>query len=108
VPEAGELKLRQPASALPFAEVRMHSEDNNTLFAAWSEAERQAREAERQLYELILTQGGRPAVPADVERVRSLRELASERMNEMLAGIRAEALAVSAVRAEPGTGVRLS
>ena len=39
----------------------MHSEDNNTLFAAWSEAERQAREAERQLYALILTQGGRPA-----------------------------------------------
>ena len=86
----------------------MHSEDNNTLFAAWSEAERQAREAERQLYELILTQGGRPAGPADVERVRGLRELAAERMDGMLAGIRAEALTLSTERDEPGIGVRLS
>ena len=86
----------------------MHSEDNNSLFAAWSEAERQAREAERQLYELILTQEGRPAGRQDVERVRSLRERASDLMTEMLAGIRAEAQLHNAPRPESPPGVRAS
>jgi hypothetical protein len=69
----------------------MHSTDNNILFAAWSEAERQARDAERQLYELILTQEGRPPSREEVERVRALRDRASELMAEMLQGLRGEA-----------------
>ena len=86
----------------------MHSEDNNSLFAAWSEAERQAREAERQLYELILTQEGRPAGREDVERVRDLREHASDLMVEMLAGMRAEAQLHNAPATEPAQRVRAS
>lgn len=70
----------------------MHSsEDNNTLFTAWSEAERLAREAERQLYEAILAQGGQPASRTEIEHVRALRERAGELMAELLEGLRDEA-----------------
>lgn len=46
----------------------MDSEGNHSLFAAWSPVGRQAREAERQFHELILTQGGRPAGGNAAER----------------------------------------
>jgi hypothetical protein len=69
---------------------------NNALFSAWSEADRQAREAERELYELILAQDGRPAAREDVERVRALRDKASELLAELLEGIRLEAQALRA------------
>lgn len=78
----------------------MHQDTNNSLFIAWSEAERRAREAERQLYETILNEEGRPPARAQVERVRALRDEASALMADMLAGIRAEALALRPPRAE--------
>lgn len=82
----------------------MHSSDNNSLFAAWSEAERQAREAERRLYEIILSSEGRPPCREDAERARALRERASELMNGMLEGLRGEALQLRTTRDSTSSG----
>jgi hypothetical protein len=83
----------------------MHPADNtnNSLFAAWSEAERQAREAERKLYERVVAQAGLPASREDVEHVRALRERSSELLGELLAGLRDESSQLRSARGEaPG------
>lgn len=82
----------------------MHSTDNNSLFSAWSEAERRARDAERRLYELILTQGGQPPSREDVEQARALRERASELLLGMLEGLREESVWLRGGRGDPDGG----
>jgi hypothetical protein len=80
------------------------TDNNNSLFAAWSEAERQAREAERNLYERVVAQAGLPASREDVERVRALRERCSELLGELLEGLRDESSQLRSARGDATGG----
>jgi hypothetical protein len=81
------------------------TDNNNSLFAAWSEAERQAREAERKLYERVVAQAGRPASREDVDRVRALRERSSELLAELLEGLRDESSQLRSARGDAPGGL---